>query len=124
MIEPVSVLIVDDRPRARQSMKALMATSSRVATIRTAENGDQAIRLIEQAQPNVVMMDVRMPRLDGLAATRVIKGRWPRVKVILLSIYSDYRADALAAGADAFVHKGDPPDILLSAFEAVLSLEA
>jgi two-component system NarL family response regulator len=62
-----------------------------------------------------------MPEMDGLEATRLIKARWPQVKVIVLSMYADYMADALAAGADAFVSKGEPPERLLGTFTAVIT---
>jgi CheY-like chemotaxis protein len=90
---------------------------------RMAADGQEAIRLIEEAEPDLVLMDVRMPKMDGLVATRSIRQRWPRVKVILLSMYMDSEAEALASGADAFVYKGDSPAALLSTLEAVVGKE-
>jgi len=72
------------------------------------------LRLIEESRPDVVLMDVRMPEMDGLQATRFIKTRWPQVKVILLSMYGEYMTQALEAGADASVGKGEPPGTLLA----------
>jgi DNA-binding NarL/FixJ family response regulator len=63
-------------------------------------------------------MDARMPVMDGLEATRLIKDRWPEVKLVVLTMYRAFRSEALAAGADAFLVKGCPPDRLL---EAILS---
>ena len=121
MREHVQVLIVDDQPRARQSLRALLATWPSIGEMREAANGQEAIDSIEQAQPDLVLMDVRMPVMDGLAATRLIKMRWPQIKVIALSMYGDNQADALAAGADVFIRKGEPPEKLLDTLAAVLN---
>jgi CheY-like chemotaxis protein len=92
--------------------------------IQEARSGVEAVQLTESFCPDLVLMDVRLPDLDGLDTTRLIKKRWPQVKIIVLSSYADYEADALAAGADAFVHKGEPPDRLLEALAAVASRPA
>ena len=120
MSEHVNVLIVDDQPRARQSLKALLATWPLIGETQEATNGQEAIQRIEQAQPDLVLMDVRMPVMDGSQATRHIKGRWPHIKVIVLSMYVDCQADALAAGADAFMSKGESPENVLDRIAQVL----
>jgi len=120
MVEPIRVLIVDDQPRARKSLKALLSTWSRVGEMHEASNGREAVQLVKKLQPDVVLMDVRMPEIDGLTATVQIKALWPQAKVILLSIYPEYRGEALAAGADAFVGKGEAPDELLDLLSAVI----
>lgn len=121
MDKRIRVLIADDQARARQSMKALLVTSPQVEEVREAVNGREAIRLIEESQPDLVLMDVRMPEMDGLEATRLIKGRWPEIRVIVLSLYPDYTADALVAGADAFLCKGESPEKLLATLSALAS---
>lgn len=121
MAGPMQILIVDDQPRARQSLKALLVTWPQVKEIREAANGQGAMHLIEESRPDVVLMDVRMPEMDGVEATCLIKARWPQVKVIVLSMYADYMADALAAGADTFVSKGEPPERLLATLAAVIT---
>jgi DNA-binding NarL/FixJ family response regulator len=73
------------------------------------------VRLLGERRPDVVLMDARMPVMDGLEATRVIKDKWPEVKIIVLTMYPAYRAQALAAGADACLIKGCPPEDLLKA---------
>ena len=73
------------------------------------------MRLIEVCQPDVVLMDASMPVMDGLEAARQIKERWPAVRVIILTIHSELRAEALAAGADEFLVKGCPAGELLAA---------
>ena len=119
MSERLRVLVVDDQPRARQGLKALLATWPIAQEIREAANGQEALALVEESLPDVVLMDVRMPKMDGLEATRRIKAKWPQVKVIALSMYAEYAADALAARADAFVCKGEPPDKLLATLGAM-----
>ena len=113
MVKPVRVLIADDQPRALKSLAALLSTWPRVGRVQEATNGREAVQMVKAWQPDVVLMDVRMPEMDGLAATAQIKASWPHVKVIVLSIYAEYHDEALAAGADAFVPKGEAPHELL-----------
>jgi DNA-binding NarL/FixJ family response regulator len=109
------VLIVDDRPRSRDGLRVLLSTCPGVEVVGEAENGRQAIDLVAQRRPDVVLMDVRMPGMDALVATRAIKARWPEVRVVILTLYSGHRADAMAAGADGFLIKGCAMDSLLGA---------
>ena len=117
----VRVLIADDRSRSRQGLRALLATQSEISVVAEARNGQEALRLVEETRPDAVVMDARMPKMDGLAATRAIKERWPDVRVVVLTMYGSHRADALASGADAFLVKGCPAEVLL---EAILEREA
>jgi DNA-binding NarL/FixJ family response regulator len=109
------VLIADDRARSRHGLRALLTTYPGIEVVGEAGNGKEALRLVEERQPDAVVMDAKMPGMDGLTATRAIKGRWPEIKVIMLTMYSARRADALGSGADAFLMKGCPPQELLSA---------
>ncbi len=119
MTRQIRILIVDSQSRTRQSLRALLATWPEMGELQEARSGAEAVQSIESFCPDLVLMGVRLPDLDGLEATRQIKKRWAHVKIIVLSSYADYEADALAAGADAFVHKGEPPDRLLEALVAV-----
>jgi YesN/AraC family two-component response regulator len=85
---------------------ALLEFAADIEVTHEASNGQEALCIVEQEQPDVVLMDVRMPIMDGLEATRQIKRRWPQVKVIVLTMYRSYEAQALAAGADWFLLKG------------------
>ena len=120
MVEPIRVLIVDDQPRARKSVRALLSTWNGVLEIREAGNGREAVRLVEELPPDLVLMDARMPEMDGLEATRQIKARWPAVKIVVLSMYVENQDEALAAEADAFVGKGEAPEKLLDVVSAVM----
>ena len=108
----VRVMVVDDRSRSREGLCAWLATYPGVEVVAEARNGREAIGLIEESRPDIVLMDVQMRGMDGLTATRIIKERWPAVKVIVVSLYTSYQIDALVAGADAFISKGDSPDNL------------
>ncbi len=115
----MKVLIVDDMARSRRSIQALLATCPNVTGICEASNGNAALELVARWLPDVVVMDVQMAEMNGLEATQMIKSKWPATKVIVLSMYGDYEVQARAAGADAFVNKGDPPACLLHALECV-----
>ena len=120
MAELLRILIVDDQPRARNSLRALLSTWPQVGELREAANGREAVQLVEEFRPDAVLMDVRMPEVDGLKATVQIKARWPRVKVVVLSAYIEHRNEALAAGADAFVGKGEASEKVLDVLSVVM----
>ncbi len=114
------IVIADDQKRTRQSLRALLSTSLPEMEIWEAANGAEALKLAEDIHPRLVVMDIRMPEVDGLAATRRIKSRWPEIKVLVLSLYQGQQEEARAAGADLFVSKGEPPDRLLCALSSLL----
>jgi DNA-binding NarL/FixJ family response regulator len=111
----VRVLIADDRPTTRQGLRALLSLSPQVEIIAEAANGHESVDLVAEYRPDVVLMDMQMPVMDGVEATRRIKEQWPEIRVIALTIYTKYRAQALAAGADAFLLKDGAPDKLADA---------
>jgi DNA-binding NarL/FixJ family response regulator len=116
----VRILIADDQQRTRQSLKALLSTSLPETEIWEAANGAEALRLVEDTHPQLVVMDIRMPEVDGIAATHGIKSRWPEIKVLVLSMYPGRQEEARAAGADLFVGKGESPERLLCAIASLL----
>jgi DNA-binding NarL/FixJ family response regulator len=110
-----SVLIADDRRRSRSGLRAVLTLRPEIEIVGEATDGREAVRLVEEYRPDVVLMDAKMPVMGGVEATRLIKERWPEVRVIVLTIHASYRADALAAGADAFLIKGCPARELMAA---------
>jgi len=114
------IVIADDQLRTRQSLKALLATSLPGLEIWEAADGAEALRLAEDLHPRLVVMDIRMPEVDGITATRGIKSRWPEIKVLVLSMYPGRQEEARAAGADLFVGKGESPERLLCALSSLL----
>jgi CheY-like chemotaxis protein len=119
----IRILVVDDQMRARQSLKALLATWPQLQEVQEAASGQQALGAVEAFCPDVVFMDARMPEMDGVETTGIIKTRWPGVKVIVLSMYAEYLDAALAAGADAFVSKGIAPEKLLLTLAGVVQCD-
>ncbi len=115
MTEGIRVLVVDDQPRARQSLKALLATDHEIGRVDEAERGEEAVDFVRASAPDVILMDVRMPGMDGLAATRIIKSLRPDINLVVLSLYPEYREEALAAGANGFIVKGGPSEELFAA---------
>jgi CheY-like chemotaxis protein len=112
---PTRVLIADDNARTRAALRALLLTTPGIKVVGEAGDGETAARLTASVHPDVVLMDVRMPGMDGIEATRLIKTRQPGVRVVVLTISAAYRIQAMAAGADAFLVKGGPADELVSA---------
>jgi CheY-like chemotaxis protein len=106
------ILVVDNQPRARQSMKALLGAWYPSAEVREAADGYEAVQLVEEFQPDVILMDARMPRMTGLEAVLLIKAQSQNIKIIVLSMYPDVQSKAMEAGADAFVSKSDLPEKL------------
>jgi two-component system response regulator NreC len=117
MGQRIRVLIADDHSKSRKGLRALLATCPTVEAIWEAKNGREAARLVEERQPDVVLMDMQMPVWNGFEATRYIKTHWPDVKVIALTIHSAWQPAALAAGADTFLLKGCPSRDLFAAVQ-------
>ncbi len=115
MNQHIRVLIADDRLSSRNGLRALLATEIKIKIVGEAADGQEAVQMVAECQPDVVLIDVRMPEINGLEATRIIKENWPDVKVIVLTMYPSYQGEALAAGADAFLIKGCSAEDLLQA---------
>ena len=115
MDKPTRLILADDNPHARHGLRAILSSHSNLEVVGEASQGDEAIALVETLQPDVALLDVRMPKTDGIQATRMIKNRWPKVRVVLISMYTDYKEEALATGADTFLVKGCSADELVAA---------
>jgi DNA-binding NarL/FixJ family response regulator len=107
MEEPLSVIVVDDQAPFRMAARAVIRRSDGFSLAGEAENGVKALELAEEVHPDVVLMDINMPEMGGIEATRRIVAELPETFVILCSTYdiSDLPPDAPASGARAYVHK-------------------
>ena len=84
----------------------MLSLFAEVEVIGEAADGQEALVLVSRHRPDVIVLDIEMPVIDGVEATKRVKGEWPEIRVVVLTIHATYRASALAAGADAFLLKG------------------
>jgi DNA-binding NarL/FixJ family response regulator len=123
----IRALIADDQQAVRAGFAALLETQADIAVVATAANGEEAVHLNDEHHPDVVLMDIRMPVLDGIAATRQICAvgeTAPRVLVLTTFDLDEYVYDALQAGASGFLLKDAPPESLFEAVRVVAAGEA
>jgi two-component system, NarL family, response regulator NreC len=115
------VLIADDHGIVRQGLRALLEKSPEISVVGEASDGREAVRLAAELRPNIVVMDIGMPLLNGVDATSQILGRDPDIKVIILSMHSDesYILRALSAGAKGYLLKDSAEGDILPAVETV-----
>jgi DNA-binding NarL/FixJ family response regulator len=114
-------LIVDDHTVVRQGLDLLIGDLDDLEVVGQVSNGEEALEAVEELQPEVVLMDVRLPGIDGVSAVKRIHQAAPAVKFVIFSAYGDKRllSDAIAAGARGYVMKGSPPEDLLRAIRTV-----
>jgi len=125
--EPIRVLLVDDQTLLRQSFERLLELERPgLRVVATAADGQEAVAAVERLAaeghaPHVVLMDVRMPRLDGVEATRQITARWPEVRIVMLTTFDDeeYIVEGLRAGAKGYLLKDASSEQLVQAIRAV-----
>ena len=112
---------VDDHPVVRQGLALLFNGNSDVELVGTVKTGEEALEAIEKLQPQVVVMDVRLPGIDGVSTVKKLHQMAPNVQIVMFSAYGDKRllSDAIAAGARGYVMKGSPPEDLLRAIRTV-----
>ncbi|HAM36761.1 MAG TPA: hypothetical protein DEB40_00515 [Elusimicrobia bacterium] len=115
--EPLKIILVDDQLVIRQGLAALLSKEPDIEVVGEAGDGRQALELCEKLRPNLVAMDLAMPGMDGIEATKLIKGRWPETRVIVLTMHGEEVTAELArkSGADAFIDKAEAAERLLSA---------
>ena len=122
----IRVLVADDQSMVRAGFRMLLAGEADIEVVAEAGNGLEAVEKTARFRPDVVLMDIRMPELDGLEATRRIlaSDEPPRILILTTFDLDDYVYDALCAGASGFVLKDDPPEQLLSAIRIVAGGDA
>ncbi|MFJ9030372.1 response regulator [Streptomyces sp. NPDC102274] len=120
----IRVLLADDQSLVRAGFRALLAAQPDIEVAGEAADGEEALRRVRELSPDVVLMDIRMPLLDGLAATRRITedGRLDQVKVVMLTTFEldEYVFEAIRSGASGFLVKDTEPEELLRAVRAVV----
>ena len=124
--EKIKVLIVDDHPVVRKGLWSCLSTKEHIKVVGEAIDGNDAIRKVKELSPDIVLMDVQMPQMDGLAVTEALRKQAPQVKVLILSMQSNRESvlRIIKAGARGYVLKDAPTEELVRAIETVKSGEA
>lgn len=126
MTEKITILIVDDQRLMRDGLRTLLELEDDLAVVGEAGNGEEAIARCAELQPTIVLMDVRMPGIDGVEATRRLHAQWPNVKVIILTTFDEdeYIFEGLRAGALGYLLKAVSGDELADAIRRVAAGQA
>lgn len=122
----IKLLLVDDQPGARQGLRMRLELEADVEVVGEAYDGESALALAETLRPDVILMDIEMPGMDGISATRALRERSRRPRVVMLSLYDDAQTQERArqAGAVAFVAKHRMEEPLLAAIRAAANCTA
>lgn len=121
MKQKLKVLLADDHKLLRSGLKLLLQRNPDMLVVGESADGEQTIQLFEQLQPDILLLDLSMPNMDGIECLKEIKSRYPEAKVIALTMHEDenYIKRAMQAGASAYVHKSAADTDLFKAIEAV-----
>jgi len=121
----IKVLVVDDHPVVRKGLQSCLAKHDHIKVVGEASDGDEAMRKARELSPDLILMDITMPKMNGLAVTELLRKESPRTKVLVLSVHSnkEYIFRVIQAGAHGYVSKEAPPDELLRAIESVFEGE-
>ncbi len=122
----ISVLVADDQSMVRAGFRMLLSGEDGIDVVAEASTGREAVDKVARFKPDVVLMDIRMPELDGLQATREILSANPGARILVLTTFDldEYIYEALSAGASGFVLKDDPPEQLIAAIRTVAAGDA
>ncbi|MBR0287548.1 MAG: response regulator transcription factor [Selenomonadaceae bacterium] len=119
----IKVLIADDQELMRESLKIILDVNSDIKVVGLADNGRKALDLVKKTLPDIILMDIRMPELDGVQCTKAVKEKYPDVKIIILTTFDDdeYVFYALKYGASGYLLKGCSVQELTSAIHTVMN---
>jgi DNA-binding NarL/FixJ family response regulator len=122
MTKPTTCLAVDDHPTVRQGLGLMFGDAEDLELVGYVQNGEEVVDEVKRLRPEVVIMDVRLPGIDGISAVKRIAESCPEVQMVVFSAYGDRRllSDAIAAGARGYVMKSSPPEDLLRAIRTVV----
>jgi len=120
-LRKIRVLIVDDDHQIRHALRFILDQQMGIEVVGEASDGNQAVKIVMELQPNVVLVDSQMPGIDGIETTRHIKGMTPHVKVLFMTVYEKHIEQALKAGADAYIFKDSGRGTLLDAVKNLSS---
>ncbi|MFL0252044.1 response regulator [Clostridium neuense] len=119
----IKVLIADDQELIRQSLKIVLSANKDIEIVGTACNGNEVVESVRKYKPDVILMDVRMPEMDGVQCTKIIKESYPNIKIIVLTTFDDdeYIFNALKYGASGYLLKGVSMDELVKGIHTVVN---
>lgn len=119
----IKVLIADDQELIRQSLEIVLNSKEHLEVTEAVGNGQEVIRSVRENMPDIILMDIRMPKMDGVQCTKIIKENYPDIKIIILTTFDDdeFVYDALKYGASGYLLKGVSMDGLVDAIETVHS---
>jgi DNA-binding NarL/FixJ family response regulator len=120
------LLIADDHALVREGMRTMLASEPNLEVVGEAENDREALEMCRELRPDLILIEVRMPEMDGMAATRMIKGEYPSTSVLIVTTHEspEYLMDAIRAGAAGYVLKDSTKQQLLNAVRKVISGES
>nr|WP_314531240.1 response regulator transcription factor [uncultured Pseudomonas sp.] len=118
---PIRVALVDDHSLVRDGIKALLSVMANLEVVGEAENGADAIDMIGRCQPDLVLVDIGLKDMNGLELTRLLRNRYPALKVLVLSMYDnhEYVSESVRAGASGYVLKNSPSREIIAAIDAI-----
>jgi DNA-binding NarL/FixJ family response regulator len=115
----IRAMLVDDHALVREGIRRILDKEPDITVIGEAERGDLALELLDSLQPDVVLLDVRMPGMSGIETTRRIRAAFPKIRVLILSAYADFAVEAFGAGASGYVLKTARSNELVAALRSV-----
>ncbi|MGH8386233.1 MAG: response regulator [Pseudomonas sp.] len=120
---PIRVALVDDHALVRDGIKALLAVMAPLEVVGEAESGAEAIEMVGRCQPDLLLVDISLPDMNGLELTRVLRNQYPSLKVLVLSMYDNYEyvSESVRSGASGYVLKNAPSREIIAAIEAITS---